>query len=211
MTTDSIRRVLTLLLVCLIGAGTADAQTRFEAGPVVALYAPRGSFDPVLYYSTALPNSPGDLSGLALGAVGRVWVGGRVGFQLEGSVAFSHVGGGATPVGMASTNSARVFTGSAQVLLRLTPAAGPVRLWLGAGAGVVSYGGDAFASYQGGTEPAGVVGVGSTVPIGPSVDLNLGVSTLLYSLSVRDSVGTEMLSGSQVDLQLRTGVTWHWH
>ena len=43
----------------------AIAQTGVEVGPLVALYAPVGTFNPNAGYSTALPSKPSDLGGVA--------------------------------------------------------------------------------------------------------------------------------------------------
>src|SRR2546422_4439808 len=58
---SSARCVLAALTVTL--AGPAAAQTRLEVGALLGLYAPASSFQPASYYSTALPNSPSDLTG----------------------------------------------------------------------------------------------------------------------------------------------------
>src|SRR5690242_21922541 len=80
----------------------AFAQARLEVGPLLALYAPVSGFQPAPYYTTRLPNSPGDLSGLAWGGEGRFWFTHRAGLQLQLASVSSMVGGGNTQIGRAS-------------------------------------------------------------------------------------------------------------
>ncbi len=191
-------------------AGAASAQVRFEAGPVVGVYAPLGSFRPPPFFSTGLPGSPSDLAGPTVGAAARLWAGRHLGVQLEVAAAYSHVGGGATPAGVLPGTSARVCIGTAQLLVNLLGSTGPRRVWLSGGSGLVNHGGEAYGPYQGRTHLAGVLGVGASLPIGAKLSFSAGLTTLLYSMAIRDAMGNKVESGTQFDGQLATGLSWNW-
>ena len=209
MVTGSRPCALALACLLLLTSATA-AQTRVEVGPILGLYAPLGSFGPAVYYSTALPNDPADLSGVAVGGQARWWVTPRVGLQADATVAFSRVGGGPTPIGVLPATAARVFTGSAQVLYSVLVGGDRRRIWVSAGAGVVRHGGAAYRPYGSPIQLAGAFGIGSTFPLGRKLSVLAGATALLYQLNVRDSVGTSLEHGTQFDARLQTGISWTW-
>src|SRR5437773_1951962 len=85
--------ISTVAILVTVLTPAAFAQARVEVGPLLALYAPVSGFQPAPYYTTRLPNSPGDLSGLAWGGEGRFWLTQRAGLQLQIASASSMVGG----------------------------------------------------------------------------------------------------------------------
>ena len=186
------------------------AQSRIEVGPLVALYAPAGNFQPAPYYSTALPNSPGDLTGVAWGGQGRIWFTPRFGVQVQVASASSTVGGGNTPGGSFPGTAARVLTASTQVLWGLSALPHNARFYLSAGAGLVRHGGKAYERYGPPTQLATVVGFGAAVPLGSHLAANAGVSTFLYNIDVSDSSGTSLEHGLQVDALIQVGVSLRW-
>ena len=194
----------------LVQATPLPAQSRIEVGPLLALYAPASHFQPAPYYSTALPNSPSDLTGVAWGGQGRIWFTPRFGLQLQAASASSTVGGGATPGGFFPGTTARVFTASAQGLW--APFATPrnVQLWLSAGAGLVRHGGRAYERYGSPVQLATALGFGVSLPFGSHLAANLGVSTLLYNIDVSDSTGTSLEHGLQVDPLFHAGISLRW-
>jgi hypothetical protein len=201
--------ILLGLTILLSRPAPAVAQARIEVGPVLGVYLPAGSFQPAPYYSTALPSDPSDMTGLAWGAEGRVWIGPRFGLQLGATVASSRVGGGATPVGVLAPTSVRVLTGSVQALYNLQ-AGRRTHLWVSGGVGVVRHGGQAYTPYGSPTQLTGVLGVGSSIPLQGQLRLTLGLITQLYSLTVRDSAARPVQRGFQVDAVPRVGIAWAW-
>jgi hypothetical protein len=177
----------------------------------VGLFAPLGSFRAQSFYSSGLPHTPQDLTGPDFGVQARLWPLSHFGFQLDGRIAFSHVGGGGTPIGVLPTTSARIFSGSGQLLYRVTSGEAPVRLWFSGGAGVVQFGGRAYSTFTGRTRPAGVFGVASAIPLHAGLDLNVGLSGFVYGLDLQDtSVQGLQQGGSELDLRLQTGISWTW-
>jgi hypothetical protein len=205
---------LATLLATVTAAGAlvpaTAAQTRFEVEPLVALYAPLGGFKLAPYYTTSLPNSPGDLTGLAWGGQGRLWFTPQVGVQLEVASSASRVGGGNTPGGPVASSAARVLTASVQVLYNPALAAHRPRVWLSGGVGIVRHGGAVYAPYGAPVQFATALGFGSAIPLRPGLQANLGVTTLLYSIDVSDSAGTSLEHGFQVDPLIHAGLSWGW-
>jgi hypothetical protein len=181
---------------------TAAAQASVELGPLVAAYAPLGSFRAGGYGSTALPTKPSDLGGPAWGAQGRFWLNPRVGVQLQVALARSRFGGGVfTPAGFVTTpQDAQVVTVSAQVLYR--PLRSKFPLVVSAGAGVVRHGGEAYSwpAFRGLSPVAVAIGLGCDLHLGRWLTATPGVTTLLYSLDVHDDFRQHYERGFQVDL-----------
>ncbi len=183
---------------------------RVDVGPLLALYAPLSSFQPAPYYTTSLPNSPGDLSGVGWGGLGRIWFTRQFGVQVHVAWASSAVGGGNTPGGPVPTTPARVFTASAQALYNPSRTPHKARLWLSAGTGLVRHGGAAYAPYGAPVQLATALGFGSAIPVGRHLDANLGLTTLLYSIDVSDRSGTSLEHGFQVDPLIHAALSWIW-
>jgi hypothetical protein len=213
------RRSLLLPAVALaIGIpAIAFAQASVEVGPLVAVYAPVGTFNSPDAFSSSLPTRPSDLAGVAWGAEGRLWLTPRVGFAVQGAVATSRFGGGLAAPGCGgatpstcgfgtSPNHARVVTLTAQVLYRPAPSGFPLQL--SAGAGVVRHGGDAYAGLNAPSPVAGVFGLGFDLHIGRWLTATLGVTTLVYALDVRDNFGQRLERGFQIDLLPQVALAW---
>ena len=197
-------------LSCTVGlARPCAAQDRLEIGPLLGLYAPLGSFQPAPYYSTALPTGPGDMSALAVGAQARFWFRGRLGLQLQAAEASSNVGGGNTPGGVSPPSTVHILTGTVQALYNLHPW-GRTRLWISGGAGLIRHGGTAYAPYGSPSRAAGVLGLGTSLPLTKHLRGELGLTTLLYSFDLQDSTATSIEHGFQVDPVASLGFTWGW-
>jgi hypothetical protein len=194
--------VMFIVGVAIAAPTPAAAQVRFELGPFVAAYAPLGSFRAGDYVSTALPIKPSDLSGLAWGGQGRLWVTPRVGIQVQAAVANSRFGGGVpTPGGFITTpKDATVVTLTAQVAYR--PLRSSPAVVLSAGVGMVRHGGEAYdwPAFQGLNPLAVAVGLASDFHITHWLTATLGVTTLLYDLDVHDSFNQHFERGLQADL-----------
>lgn len=203
-------RIPIVAVLLTVVAAMASAQARIELGPLLAFYTPVGGYRPAPYYTTRLPNSPGDLSGVAWGGEARLWLSHRAAVQLQVASASSMVGGGNTPGGTFPSRPARVLTASAQALYSVATTAHGARVWIGGGLGVVRHGGTAYAPYDAPAQLATVLGLGSAIPIGGHLNATVGVTTFLYSIDVSDSAGTALEHGAQVDPLLHAGLAWSW-
>lgn len=205
------RKSVVCVLTALTGglAAPAVAQSHLDIGPLVGFYAPAGSFKPAPYYSTGLPTTPSNLSGVAWGAQGRIWLTPRWGLQLQLAAASSSVGGGATPGGLFPPTPAQVFTASGQVLFKLISFHG-AQAWCSGGPGLIRHGGTAYSRYGSPTQFATTLGLASAIPLGHRLSIDLGVTTFLYNLDVSDSVGTSLEHGFQVDPLLHLGLGLRW-
>ncbi len=212
--TSRVRCSALVVAICSVAvASPAAAQVRVELGATIGRYSPLGSFQPASAYSTDLPNQPGELGGAAYGAQLRLWVAPRIGFELAGSTASSRVGGGSSPGGEVRSTSARISTGTAQMLFRLTNEASRARVWLGAGAGAIQHGGQTYEVFGKPVNIAGVLSAGSAIRISGGLSADVGVTSMIYSLNahaVQD--GTALAErGGQVDMLLRTGLSYSIH
>ncbi len=213
MTSRVSRSTLAVVFASLAVATPVVAQIRVDLGGTVGAYLPQGTFQPALVGSTLLATSPDQLSGTALGVQVRVWIA-RIGVQLAATTTSSAAGGGSTPEGYFPPIPARVSTGNAQLLFRLTGDGGRARVWLGAGAGAIRHGGEAYRPFGTPVNYGGVIGVGSAIRIIAGLSADLGVTSMIYNLNVRGSTQTDpRLSerGRQVDLLLHTGLSYSWH
>ena len=208
-------RALAVAISSVALASAAAAQVKVELGATIGRYAPMGSFQPSPANSEDLPHSPGDLARTALGGQLRLWVAPRIGFELAATTSSGSVGGGIIPDGVSSNISARVSTGTAQLLFRVTHDQSRARIWIGAGGGAVQHGGDAYAAYGKPVNYGGVVGVGSAIRINGGLSIDLGVSAMIYDLDIRGFTLPDRPEvterGRQVDMLLRTGLSYSWH
>lgn len=192
------------LLAAIASPTVSPAQASVEVGPLVGYYAPVGSFGTGTSSSTAMPNNPIDLAGLARGADLRVWFNRRFGLEIEGEVATSRFGGGLfTPGDFVTTpKEAQVVTTSVQALVRPAPG---VPLSCSVGVGVVHRGGTAYQGfagqgYLGLTSVGGTLGLGYDVRFGRFFKATAGLDALLYPLDVHDSLDQRYETGFQTDL-----------
>ncbi len=214
MTRHVSRSALAIAIATIASASTAVAQMKVEVGASIGLYSPMGNFRPAPVYWTNLPHGPSDLSGSAIGGELRLWVAPRVGLQLAATTTSSTVGGGATPEGEAPTTSARISTGTAQMLFRVTGDASRARIWLGAGGGAIQHGGLTYAPFGKPVDYGAVASVGSAIRIRGGLSADLGLTSLIYNLNIRGTAATDPnLSerGRQVDMLVHTGLSYSWH
>jgi hypothetical protein len=209
MATGRMFRILVCTAVSgvLVGSSVTSAAAQVELGPVLGVYLPTASFAPASYYLTSLPNDPGDLAGVMVGGTARIWAG-RIGIQGDYTVAWSHVGGGTTPGGPTPSRAASVRTATVQALVRLAPGRSRKALWLSAGVARLTHGGSAYSGLSDLSDVGGVVGVAGAWPLPAHLAFEAGLSGLLYGMHVRDNQGVVLEHGTQVDLQIRTGLTW---
>lgn len=205
-----------LIAVCsMMAAGSARAQFGVELGATIGAYSPMGNFDETSVHSMALPNGPADLGGVALGGELRLWVAPRIGLSFAGSTISSGVGGGSTPNGYFPATHARVSTGAAQLLFRVTGNGGRARAWVSAGGGLVKHGGAAYEQFGTPTNFAGVLGVGSAIRITHGLNAELGITTMLYDLNIPSAAVPHEPGvserGMQTDFLLHTGLSYTIH
>ncbi len=191
----------------------ASAQTRLEFGPVLAYYRPFAAFEPASVFSTALPRTPQDLSGMAWGGVARAWFGTRIGAELGGSIAEGTIPSQPTPAGPTRPIGTRVGVVTVQGLLTLTGDPTGRQAWVSAGAGVIRHGGDAYARYGTPTDTGVAIGAGGRLPIAARLHATFGVSTLVYMFDLPMPPELSRNPGSlqrgrQVDTFLYLGATW---
>jgi hypothetical protein len=202
-----------LVMVLILGGlihGSAHAQIRVDVGPLVAIYAPLGSFQSEQVHSSSLPGSPGDLWGLALGGHVTVWPAQRFGVQLQAASAWSKpFAGGFTPGGYVPSQSAEVVTVSAEVLYNLVSPRQKNRLWLGVGPGLVEHKGAGYTAIgvSAPSQMATVAEVGAAISEGRNLDLNLGVTMFFYNIMV-SAFGNTLEQGTQVDPLFHVGLSW---
>jgi hypothetical protein len=198
----------------MVLASGARAQLRVELGATIGRYSPLGTFERASVYSTALPNSPSSLGGAAFGGQFRLWVAPRFGFEIAGATTSSTFGGVFTPGGEMPTTTARVTSATAEMLYRMTGDASRARVWAGAGVGAIQHGGAAYASFGKPVNYGGALSVGSAIRISGGLSADIGVTSLIYNLDIRGTEATDPVlseSGTQVDMLLRTGLSYSWH
>ena len=191
-------------------AATLHAQVNFDIGPLVAYYRPLGHFDPVPVLSSALPNTPSDLSAVAWGGEARVSFGRRWGAGAQLAFTQSKVPQVITPAGRRGPTGGQVLTASVQAEYDVSPRPTKYQLWLSAGPGLVRHGGDAYERYGSPTDVAGVLGMDFTFPIASHLRFAVGATTLLYSIDVkeRSESPVSLERGFQTDALVHVGVRW---
>lgn len=214
MLSGVIRRALAVTVCSFAVSTAAAAQLRVEVGATIGRYSPLGSFQQGMTLSSSLPRQASDLSGTSYGGQLRMWVAPRVGFEFSASTSSSTVGGGSTPVGISPTTTARVSTGSAQLLFLLTRSQSRASVWLGAGGGVVEHGGQTYKPFGTQVDGAGVFSVASAFRIKGGLSADLGVTSLIYYLDAQNmppSSDNLLERGRQFDVLLRTGLSYRLH
>lgn len=191
----------------------ASAQTRLEFGPLLAYYRPLGAFEPASVFSTALPHTPQDLSGIAWGGVARAWFGARIGAEFGGATAGGTIPSQLTPAGPTRPIGTSVGVVTVQGLLTLTGAPTRRQVWVSAGAGIIRHGGDAYARYGTPADAGLALGAGARLPIAARLHATFGVSTLVYMLDVPMPPELSRNPGSlqrgrQVDAFIHLAATW---
>ncbi|MEP6729889.1 MAG: hypothetical protein ABJE10_04580 [bacterium] len=220
----AIRRSLGLVTLASIAVGAPlHAQASFDVGPLVGYYSPIGHFDPASVYSTALPQTPSDLRGLALGGDAQMWFTRRLGLDVQAAVSNSTIDGGATPCAycsLAGPSSAQRVPTAAQVVIVTAQARYDIsyrpetyRFFVSGGAGVVRHGGDAYARYGSPTSPAGAFGMGFSIPVVSGFNFSAGASAMLYPfdlpmpMELRGNPGS-LQHGFQTDVLFHVGLHW---
>jgi hypothetical protein len=202
------------IAACLLAAAApARAQTSVELGPVFGYYRPLGRFEPASVYSTSLPGDPSELAGVSWGGAAQVRFGGRLGAEVQVSVANSIIPGGNTPAGPGKGVRAAVAAALAQGQYDVSPMPARFHVWLGAGPALVRHGGSAYAPYGSPVSAAGAASVGVSARVASRAEVALGVTTLLYPFDLAMPAALQRNPGSlehgfQTDAMVHLGVRW---
>jgi hypothetical protein len=191
------------------------AQLTASLGPIVGYYRPFGHFDPASVYTTALPTTPADLQGLALGAAGQLAIGERFGVRTQGAVAWSTIPEVITPDGPRGPTAARVEFATVEGLYDASRSPSRYRLWLGIGPAVVRHTGDAYAPYSSPVSTGGTASLELVVPLASGFQLAADATTLWYTfdLGTPRDVGLNAgirEHGAQRDALVHIGLRWSW-
>lgn len=205
-------KIQTYVAISTLLATALGAQTSVAVGPYLGYYRPFGHFEPASVYSVSLPQQPEDLAGPAFGGFAEVWFGRRVGVLVQADVTRSSVGGADTPEGPRGPASAHVESLALQALAGLPHVLG-LRPWISGGFGAVRHTGDAYTGIARPWQPAGVVGLGSSIGITKRIALTAGVTTMWYTLNVPmppelQSNPGSLERGRQIDATFLFGASW---
>ena len=191
--------MIRLGLGCVLGAlvvAPCAGQGRLELSPFAGLYVPAAH---VVDISANCPGGPcGEVlaQGIApaVGARLTAWRNDRV--ALDFSVGYSRsrvtrhgllaeipsgVMVGRTPID--TTGTARITTGSARVLIRLSPHTDRASVYAAAGLAVVAHGGEAYSHVAGNTGWGPVFGAVGRLQVAPALALRAELDEHVYSFS----------------------------
>jgi hypothetical protein len=202
-------RAVSLALLALTVAGPAAAQTSVDVGVMLGLYMPAGMYNTDVVCACP-PYSAPQLTSASIGGQVRFWLNPRLGLQFTAATTNPYAFGGenmpsgsATPLLVARARSASV-----QALFGLGANDNVVRAWLGLGAGVIQHYGQAYQPFSNPTSFAGAGTLGGSVRLGGGLNLDAGVSGLIYGMPLYWS-GINLSHGTQFDIQFTTGLSWH--
>ncbi len=191
--------VLAVFVTCL--AVPAAAQ-KVRLTPHIGFYIPTERL-----YDLASGSQGDDFqleAGPSFGARLGMWFGNRFGMEVGGSYVPTTflLGGGGSPV----SQDAKLFIGSAQMVLFLLPPSGPLSVFLTGGLAAVSRGGVAFTNETTTTNLGGVFGAGAGLNLGP-ISLTAGADLVTYKADYRGSYATtQQLSQKDINLKLGFGI-----
>jgi len=187
-----------VLLGSLAAPASVQAQVHLDLGPVAGFYAPTTDFQSIQPFFA--PRWKQAIS-IAYGAQGTLWHR-HLGITASYIVAPSDVKvNGSTGPNL----DASIKVAALQALLALEVGDLANTVQLSAGVARVLRGGAAYRDYDGLASTALTLGVGGRFELLPRLDLDLGLSGLMYSLKLT-SGATATRSSSQVDLIGRAGL-----
>lgn len=191
-----------------------SGQVKVDVGPILAYYRPVGEFEEAVYLlGKSRPQRPADLLAVAYGAEVRVWIGHRIGLQLQGTSASSTIGAVQAPGGnYFAATSARVLSFSLQALYSPTPTSQRYSAWISAGPGLVHHGGTAYDDLECTTDVSMVLGAGGVVALPGSLNVSAGLNAQFYSLRIPvpwpHTRRNDVQRGSRTDLLFHVGISW---
>lgn len=189
-----------VLAVLAIGFGPTSegAAQRLSFRPQIGFYVPTEQLLKVSQSGEVAKLEAGPSFGAALG----VWFGSRFGIEASGSYVPTTFKLGTD--GAPESQDAKLFLGSAVMVLYLLPRTSPVTVFLNGGLGVISRGGVAFTSQSKTSDLTGVFGGGVGINLG-GLALMAGADLFAYRAAYE---GNQQVSSelTQRDFSLRLGL-----
>ena len=205
--------IVSAVSVLLVAAPPLCAQVTGSIGPLVGYYRPFGHFEPASVYSTSLPRQPRDLRASAVGLSGQLSFGRRLGVEAQLTAANSTLPAMNSPAGTVGPTAARVTVATLQAQYDISPVPEKLRLWVGAGPGLVQYGGDAYRCCGSPRSVGAALGAGMSLPLSAMLQVTAGATALRYSVDIgmppalRANPGS-LERGTQTDAILHLGMRW---
>jgi hypothetical protein len=186
--------------------GSLNAQVEFV--PLLGVYSPTSAF-PIRGRPQDAQFGPTTAKGkisIVYGVAGRWWVSPR--WALTAAVLHGQPDLSVAPpsgFGTDTTFASSMTTVGFNVRFNVPISEDGPPLWVEAGPIWMKYGGQAFESYDRTSAFGGSTGFGTTLPLAPRFQVDIGLSALIYQTSLRDAQGS--LPGHlQADLLARVGL-----
>jgi hypothetical protein len=186
------------LAALLLGAVTPAAAQRLSITPQIGFYVPTEKLTELAAGGQFSEIEAGPSFGARLG----LWFGSRIGIEAGGAYVPTtfKVDQGSQNV---TSQDAKLFVGSGQLVVFLLPRTGIFSLHLNGGVGVVSRGGVAFTSAADKSDLAATVGAGAGVRLGV-VAVTVGADLMSYTAG--STVTNSDLRQKDVHLKLGLGI-----
>ena len=196
-------------------APRVNAQVAGSLGAIIGYYRPFGSFDPASIYSTALPNQPSDLQGVAAGVFATVSLTPRFGGAARLAMIRSEVPRATTPGGPRGPTDAQIVVGNVEGRFNLLPASHAWHVWLGLGPAFVRHGGTAYSRYGSPTSLGAAASLEAVVAVNRHVEWSTGATGVAYTIDIPMPPDMQLNPGrlehgSQRDVVFRTGLAWRY-
>ena len=190
-----------LLMVPLILLAIASpvAGQKLSLAPQIGFYIPTELLSQAATGGTITELEGGPTFGGQLG----LWFGSRLGITAAGSyvpTTFKVTQGNQS----VTSEDAKLFLGSGQVVLFLLPRSLPLTAFLNGGVGVISRGGVAFTNQSDKTDVAGVFGAGAALNLG-GISLTAGADLFNYTAASKGGTQTSETI-KQRDIQIKLGL-----
>jgi hypothetical protein len=210
--------VVRTFFVAAIAAITskAGAQRQIELSPLLGYYRPLGNFDPASIYSTALPERPQDLAGVAFGGeLSALWS--RFGVGIRGATVHTYLAEPPHPTpsggGRFGDTPARVTVFAAEALYRIPGTRRRPEIRIGGGPAWIQHGARAYEDYGSPSQAAVSVSARASWRTRAHVRPFLGTSLTRYLFDVPMPPEWRLNPGSiergvQVDALFHAGASW---
>jgi hypothetical protein len=182
----------------------AGAQTSVAFQPVVSYYRPLGYFRATDVLSTALPEQPGELRGVAWGGDVQLRFGGRLGLEASAQTTTHTLPSCTCPEGPTGASPVHVTIAAvtAQSDLSLRPER--YHLWAGVGPAVIRHSGRGYEP-DSPTSLGGAFGLQLGIPLAAHWQLVAGGTGIGYWFDFAFPAE----HGPQMDALLSIGARWH--
>lgn len=198
------------LVVCTACLAEAlPGQIVVELGPRVGRYVSMSRIEGGVVTSGGVPDHPSDLTGIAWGGAVRVWLGARLGLAAQAAIVPTRQLGGSTPGGGKSPDTRAVIAPVSLDVLFPIVATQPLRVWAGAGVGVVRHGGSAYSSIGAPMRVAPSLELGGSLRLSDRLSTTADVLGMMYMYDIPDRTSTRSLQRGWVTaLALTLGLDW---